>query len=203
MPNNNGARRNQDDSDRFLAVMAGTALFGFVAYLLSLFLRTPFGPQFSLDANAFLLGVITTLPLVIFLWWFSNTRIGYIAAFRRSQIEFFANLGFAFTPWRIVLMALSAGFAEELLFRGVLQTWLNGFLPVTTAIIASNVVFGLLHMRTALYALIAGMVGVYLGALYAVTGNLLTPIITHIIYDAVALEYTRRAIDEYRQAQLR
>lgn len=54
-------------------------------------------------------------------------------------------------------------------------------------------------MRTALYALIAGGVGVYLTMIYFYTDNLITPITTHIVYDAVALEYTRRAIAEARR----
>ena len=53
-------------------------------------------------------------------------------------------------------------------------------------------------MRTVLYAIIAGLVGVYLGVLYEATGNLLAPMTAHALYDAVALEYTRRAIINYR-----
>lgn len=68
------------------------------------------------------------------------------------------------------------------------------------AIVLSNIVFGLLHMRTVLYAVIAGSLGVYLGVLYLVTDNLLAPIMTHMLYDLVALEYTRRAVADYRAA---
>ncbi|MHA7873533.1 MAG: CPBP family intramembrane glutamic endopeptidase, partial [Hyphococcus sp.] len=136
---------------------------------------------------------------VVFLWWFSNTGHPALAEFRRSQIEFFSEIGFVFTPPRIVAMAIGAGVCEELLFRGVLQTWINGFAPVLIAIIVSNVVFGLLHMRTAMYAVIAGCVGAYFGALYALTDNLLTAIVAHGLYDAVALEYTRRAIAVFRR----
>ena len=69
----------------------------------------------------------------------------------------------------------------------------------TLLLLISNVIFGLLHMRTVLYALIAGGVGVYLTVIYFATDNLLTPITTHILYDAVALEYTRRAIANARR----
>ena len=193
--------RPANDNRGFIAVIVGTLLMGGLAYGLSLFLGTPLGPQIAFSGNDILVGVIATLPLVVFLWWFSNTDIVPISTFRLSQVEFFANMGFAFTPWRIVLMAIGAGVSEELLFRGVFQTWMTTIAPVAVAIIVSNIVFGLLHMRTVLYAVIAGCVGVYLGVLYEITGNLLTPIITHMLYDAIALDYARRAVADYQAAR--
>ena len=194
-------KRPVEDNHSFVAVMVGTLLMGAAAYGLSLFLGTPLGPQITFNGNDILIGVIATLPLAAFLWWFSNTEIASIATFRFSQVEFFAAMGFTFTPWRIALLAVGAGVSEELLFRGVFQTWLATLAPVAVAIIISNIVFGVLHMRTALYAAIAGCVGVYLGVLYEATGNLLTPIVTHLLYDAVALEYARRAVADYRAAR--
>ncbi len=181
----------------FLFVTAATIAMGFAAYGLSFVLNTPLGPQIRWDINAVLIGVIATAPLTGFLWWFSNTTLGHIAAFRRAQIKFFAEIGFSFTPARIVIMAVSAGIAEELLFRGVVQSWIAGFVPVIFALVLSNVLFGMLHMRTLLYAVIAGLVGVYLGGLYVLTGNLLAPMTVHVLYDMAALEYTRRAVHRY------
>jgi membrane protease YdiL (CAAX protease family) len=62
------------------------------------------------------------------------------------------------------------------------------------AIILPNVLFGMLHWRSAAYAAIAGVVGVYFGLLFLWTGNLLAPILAHAAYDAVALWRTRQAI---------
>ena len=197
-PNDN---QEPTENDVFVPLILGTLLIGFVAVALSLLLNTPLPAQFSLNINDFLVGVIATLPLALFLYWFSNTTNETLSAFRRSQIEFFASLGFEFTLPRIILMALAAGISEELLFRGVFQTWLTGFTPLLAAIIVSNIIFGALHMRTMLYAIIAGLVGVYLGIVYAATENLLAPITTHIVYDAIALEYTRRAISNARQTR--
>lgn len=200
MSHNQNTGPYQDDMRAFIIVIAGTVLLGLAAYGLSLLFNTPIGEQLSLNANDALIGVIGTLPLVVFLWWFSNAELPSVSQFRDSQIAFFANIGFRFTPLRIALMAVGAGVSEELLFRGVFQTWLSGFSPVIVAIILSNIVFGLLHMRTVLYAVIAGCVGAYLGVLYIITDNLLTPIMTHMLYDAVALEYTRRAVAQYHNA---
>jgi len=187
----------QSEERTFLIIISGTALMGLASIGLSFVFNTPLGPQLTLDINAVLIGIIATTPLAAFLWWFSNTTLEHFAAFRRSQIKFFSEVGFTFTPRRIALMAIAAGISEELLFRGVLQTWGAAFAPELLVIIVTNALFGMMHMRTALYALIAGLVGMYLGVLYMLTDNLLAPIAAHALYDAVALEYTRRAVSHY------
>jgi hypothetical protein len=192
----------QSEQHTFLFVMAGTAGLGAAALGFSVLFNTPLGPQIEFDVNDLLIGVIATTPLVVLLWWFSNTALEHLAAFRRSQIKFFSDIGFTFTPARIVVLAIGAGVSEELLFRGVLQTWMAGFVPLVFAIMLSNILFGVLHMRTVLYAFIAGLVGVYLGILYAATGNLLAPMSAHAFYDAVALEYTRRAVEHYKSGRI-
>ena len=189
----------QDGEKAFITAIAGTALLGVFAIGLSVLLKTPLAPQFALSVNDALIGVIATLPPVLFLWWFSNTDVPALAEFRHSQIKFFAEIGFEFTPPRIVAMAIGAGVCEELLFRGVLQTWIAGFAPVAVAVAVSSAIFGALHIRTVLYAVIAGFVGVYLGVIFVMSDNLLVPMVTHGLYDAVALEYTRRAVAQYRR----
>lgn len=205
MSNNMHGNTPGDDPDdgaaTFLPVILGTVLLGVAAVGFSFIFRTPLAPQISTNVNDLLVGVIATLPLVVFLWWISNTTHAQISAFRRSQIKFFAEIGFDFTPPRIAMMAIGAGISEELLFRGVLQTWIDGFSPLMVAIVASNILFGMLHIRTVLYAAIAGCIGIYLGVLYSITGNLLTVIVTHALYDAIALEYTRRAILAWRNSR--
>ncbi len=200
MSNNKVARQHAPRA--FLMVILGTIGLGVAAYAFSLLLGVPLLSFIRPDVNALLVGVIATMPLTGFLWWFSNTTLEHFAAFRKSQIEFFSDIGFEFTPMRIALMAICAGISEELLFRGLMQSWLASFTPLAIAIIASNAFFGLLHMRTILYAIIAGLVGVYLGVLFAVTDNLLAPMAAHALYDAVALEYTRRAVAHYQDGKI-
>ena len=184
----------------FLIAIGGTAAIGLVAYLLGMLFDVPLAAQIKWNLSGVVMGVIAVLPMAAFLWWFVDTSDPTIARFREQQIEFFADIGFEFTPFRIAVMALAAGIGEELMFRGFLQTWIDGFAPLTVAIVVTNIVFGLLHMRTVLYAVIAGLVGVYLGVLYAVTDNLLVPIVAHGVYDLIALEYTRRAIGRLKNA---
>ena len=48
------------------------------------------------------------------------------------------------------------------------------------------------HLVTVEYALITAFIGAYLGALYLTSGNLLVPIVTHAVYDFLALFYLFR-----------
>lgn len=196
-------RSSADDNVvSFILALAGTAFLGVIAFGLSLAFDTPLRDQFHWSARDGAIGLAGAAPLVIFLAWFMKTRQATIAAFRESQIAFFADIGFRFTPLRIVLMALFAGVFEELLFRGVLQTAAAAVAPMAVAIIFSNLIFGMLHWRTTLYAVIAGLVGVWIGVLYALTGNLLAPIVTHAVYDVVALAVTAQAIAARNRAKM-
>ena len=186
------------ETKKFFVIIAGTAFLGVIAVAASFLLKTPLLENFAWRWRDVLIGLVATLPLAAFLYWFVKTSNPSFAAFRQSQIEFFAEIGFKFTMPRIIIMALGAGVFEELLFRGVLQVWVDRYTPVIIAIILTNIFFGMLHWRTALYAVIAGVVGAYLGALFWLTGNLLAPIVTHAAYDLIALWYTREAIAKYQ-----
>jgi len=145
-----------------------------------------------------LIGLAAVAPLAAMLCWFMTTTWRPIADFRASQIEFFSGIGFKFTRMRILILATIAGVSEELMFRGVLQTIIDRQLPTAAAIVIVGLLFGLLHARTALYAIIAALVGMYLGLLFFATGSLLAPIITHAVYDLIAFEWTRIAIEARR-----
>ncbi len=192
-----------DDNPKMLGVaLAGTAFLGVLAYGLSILTETPLASQFHWSLTDAAIGLAGAVPPALLLLWFMKTSRPTLVRFRQSQIEFFAQIGFRFTPLRIFLMALFAGVFEELLFRGVLQTATAKVAPMVVAILLSNLIFGLVHWRTALYALIAGLVGVWIGVLFAFTGNLLTPILTHAAYDIVALVVTARAIETWRKTKI-
>lgn len=101
-------------------------------------------------------------------------------------------------------IGLSAGFGEELLFRGVIQTQLVEVLTafgeptaVVGAILLSGGIFGLLHAVTPLYAFLATLASFYFGyLLVAFDGNLAVPIIAHTVYDFGALVYAHWEIGD-------
>lgn len=59
---------------------------------------------------------------------------------------------------------------------------------MTAGLIASNILFGLVHAITPLYAVLATSVGIYLGLFldYGGERNLMTPIVIHAVYDFLA-----------------
>ena len=54
------------------------------------------------------------------------------------------------------------------------------------------------HWLSASYALLASLIGAYLGILFLVSGNLLAPIIAHAAYDVVALFVLARRVGASR-----
>ncbi|MFP4432549.1 MAG: CPBP family intramembrane glutamic endopeptidase [Spirochaetaceae bacterium] len=87
----------------------------------------------------------------------------------------------------IVLLSVAAGLGEELLFRGLIQRVLSERLGLAAALVATSAVFALLHAVTRAYAFYAFLLSLYLGVLFAATGNIAVPIVTHAVYDAVLL----------------
>ncbi len=90
----------------------------------------------------------------------------------------------------IVVLALLSGFAEELFFRGAVQSqW--GPVPAT-------VLFGLLHMGPGrefrLWTLFALVAGALFAGLTLWRGTLLAPVVAHVVVNLVGLSRMRRSV---------
>ena len=57
------------------------------------------------------------------------------------------------------------------------------------AVLVTSTLFGLAHLVTPTYAVLAGLIGIYFGVLAVVTDSLLVPIVAHALYDYAALTY--------------
>lgn len=137
-------------------------------------------------------GVAATLPLLAGLHWCLRTRWGPLARLVRLVEEELSPLFAGASSGEVILLAFAAGFAEEALFRGVIQEALTGPLPAWAAVLAAGVLFGVAHWVNATYAVLAMLVGLYLGAHFLLSGNLLVPVLVHILYDLVALRLLTR-----------
>jgi len=82
-------------------------------------------------------------------------------------------------------LSLTAGFCEELLYRGFLTWYLMNWLPGVAAVLVSAAIFGLAHLYLGwgLGVLRASAVGVVFGAAYLMTGSLWVPIVLHAAVD--------------------
>lgn len=85
-----------------------------------------------------------------------------------------------------LLLSLSAGLGEELLFRGALQPLVASFARSDAVGVGlSSLVFAVLHAATPRYLLLALVLSVYLGWIQLSTSNLLIPIAVHTLFDVV------------------
>ncbi|NOQ34537.1 MAG: CPBP family intramembrane metalloprotease [Methylococcaceae bacterium] len=133
-------------------------------------------------------GIIGTLPL--FLLFLMTEQLSFEPVRKIRQL-LWDTLGESFSSYNwadLFILAAIAGISEEILFRGALQPWLEQSLGMNAGLIVSSIVFGLVHAVTPLYAVLAGLISLYLGLSldYGESRNLLTPIIIHALYDFLA-----------------
>jgi membrane protease YdiL (CAAX protease family) len=92
-----------------------------------------------------------------------------------------------FTAGQILLIAGLSSLGEELLFRGLLTPWIG--------VIPGALLFGLAHQMKGpsrwVWAGWATAVGLGLGAIFALTGSLVGPLLAHAVVNAVNLVYLR------------
>ncbi len=99
-------------------------------------------------------------------------------------------------PWLLVM--LTASFAEEYAYRGVLYSFLVGFVPAGFAITISAIVFGLGHYSQGPRgAVLSGAFALAMSVLFVLSGTLALPILVHLFYDvAVSWMGTKLAAED-------
>lgn len=145
--------------------------------------------HFGLAAAAALVPLLVLIPCV--LW-----PVGPLVDLLRVVEELLIPL---FSHCRVVdlaIISVLAGIGEEMLFRPIAQRSIaelvGGAAGPWVGLVGAAVLFAAAHWITTTYAVIAGLIGLYLGWLWMATGNLLVPITTHAVYDFVVLVYLVR-----------
>jgi len=143
----------------------------------------------SFSEPAIAIGIIGTVPLVLLF-----LALEYLP--QKSLVDIKDLLLRTLAPslhqhdWAdLLVLAIIAGVSEELLFRGVIQPWISASWGIAAGLYVSNIIFGLVHAVTPLYAVLVTVVGVYLSISMDMGGgdsNLLIPIIIHSLYDFFA-----------------
>ena len=138
-------------------------------------------------------GIVATLPPLGFFWLCMKAPWRPFAKIMQALDESLIPLFCQCRMLDLAVIALLAGLGEEMLFRGIVQGWVadkvGGPYGIGIGLALSAVIFGLLHSITPTYAILAGCIGLYLGAIWLVTDNLLVPITSHALYDFLALLY--------------
>lgn len=187
---------------RFLLGIAGVVEGGLVllAFGLGWGLGEDIWTKIHWNVQDALGGVVLVAPLWLGLWLGVNYPWGPWRGLVQVLEEWVVPVFARCRLWHLGGISLLAGLGEEMLFRGVLQDaalrWFTervgeGWAGWLTIGILSTV-FGLLHWISPFYALLAGLIGAYLGWWRIYSGNLLGPIVAHGLYDFVALVYLTR-----------
>lgn len=145
----------------------------------------------SFQWRAVFWGVAGAAPMLLLLlsctevaWWpFSDVG--------RVVDELLRPLFAQTTVAEMALISVLAGIGEELFFRGLVQGGIAGWIgepygPIA-GLGAASLVFGLVHPINWAYVVLATAMGLVLGGIWIFSGNLLAPMITHGLYDFLAL----------------
>jgi membrane protease YdiL (CAAX protease family) len=164
-----------------------------IATVLGWLLKQPPLEHFAWDGWAVLLGVAAAVPLVLVFLVMQRWPVGPLSRIRRFSEQVVRPL---LAPCSVVdLLGISvlAGLGEEMLFRAVLQGAFAhyGAMP-WLAVLAASLLFGLPHAVTFTYAVLATLMGAYLGTLWLLSGNLLVVVVTHALYDFLVLLWLLR-----------
>jgi len=155
--------------------------------------------HFSESAVAY--GLVGTMPLFLLYLGLEQIQTESVIKIKRMLFETLGS-GLHRYHWTdLLILASIAGLSEELLFRGVIQPWIESSWGMTAGLVGSNIIFGLAHAVTPLYAVLAILVGIYLSLSldYGGDRNLLIPIVIHGFYDFLAFIALMRA---YRASRL-
>jgi uncharacterized protein len=153
----------------------------------------PLAKLFHFSGHDALLGVAAALPPLVLFWLCLVCPWRPFAEIAKITVETLVPLFRGCSLAQLAIISALAGLGEETLFRGVIQAGaaegIGGPNGVWLALLLAAVLFGLLHLITPTYGILAGLVGLYLGWLWLLSGNLLTPIVAHAAYDFLALVY--------------
>jgi membrane protease YdiL (CAAX protease family) len=152
-------------------------------------------PQ-SQALGAAIWGVAAAVPMLAAMLLLDRFPWGPLRRLQQFVHEHLVPLFAPLSVGQMVVISIAAGLGEELLFRGLIQAGLAELVGepwgVLVGLLVASLLFGLCHCVTATYGVLATLVGLYLGVLFLVSESLWPPIITHAVYDAMALVYLVR-----------
>lgn len=160
-----------------------------LAYWFNVELR-PLPQDLASEINTALLATVP--PLLLFMATVSVYAKDF-ASVRSLRKTLLVDIRYLFSRTRfpdLLVISLAAGVAEEMLFRGVIQTRFG--------LLAASILFGLAHFVTPAYAVAATVMGLYIGLVFYLSDSLFVVVALHALYDLSALTYIRYLATEDR-----
>jgi membrane protease YdiL (CAAX protease family) len=84
----------------------------------------------------------------------------------------------------VLVLGFGAGIAEEVFFRGYMQSRLREHWSAPAAVLATSAAFAMLHISV-VHVVLAFALGLYLGFVAEVSGSTLPPIVCHVVNNVV------------------
>jgi membrane protease YdiL (CAAX protease family) len=165
---------------------------GLLAFGVSWLFNEPIWRQVHCSTRDVALGILISVPMLLAFGVCVRWPIGPLARIKQFADEVVRPMFAPYAVWELALLSLAAGAGEELLFRGTVQAALAGWLGPHAGLALASILFGLMHPMTWAYAVLASVMGAYLGWAWITTGNLLVVIVAHAFYDCIALVFITR-----------
>lgn len=160
---------------------------GFLGVLIAWGFDVPLRPRMQLADEHLLRGLAACVPLIVLLVLLMHAGWQPLVQVKREVVAIVGEL-FAQSSWmELALISLAAGIGEEILFRGALQGGLANWTNPWLALSVVSLLFGLVHALSTAYFVLATLMGFYLGWMAMAYSDLIAPIVTHALYDFVAL----------------
>ena len=130
-------------------------------------------------------GVLSAL-ILYGIFWVGKLAVNLLFSFAPGQIEsVYASKTQLDAVWIGLLLLLVMGPAEEIYWHGFVQRRLTGRYGATAGVLATAVVYTLVHVVSLNFMLVAaaGVCGLYWGLLFQREKNLIPLIISHALWD--------------------
>ncbi len=154
--------------------------------------------QFSWDAGTALYGAVAAVPPLMAMLTLLRYPLGRFVQvrefFEKELLPLLNNCRWG----DLILIAVATGVGEEMLFRGLFQPILAEELGAPAAVLIASLLFAALHPISIPYFYVMLALGLYLGVLCLLSGNLLTSMTCHGAYNFLLLARLLRLHDPNR-----
>jgi len=178
----------------FWLAMIFEGSLGLLAWAIGWAVDQPPWQKLFWNPGDFVLGLVATVPLLAVFGLCVGASWRPLVRIRRICDEVIRPFFAASSVLELAAISGIAAVGEEMLFRGVMQAGLERWLGQWTGILASSVLFGAAHLITPTYGVLVTLEGIYLGWVYAASGNLMVVIVAHGLYDFLALVYLQNVL---------
>jgi membrane protease YdiL (CAAX protease family) len=178
---------NERRAQNVAMAMIFEVALGFAGVIVAALAGIDLKGQLVVSQDAVLHGLLACLPMLFMLHVLYQVKWKPLLELRQEVERIIGEL-FGGSSWfELALVSIAAGVGEEILFRGALQPLAINWLTFWPGFILVAILFGAAHAMTKIYFVLAMVIGVYFGWLAVRDNNLVTPIVTHAVYDFLAL----------------